>query len=144
MKTISVIVLIPSFLFLFAQSKYNEDIDFSHNFPVSRKLPAKMQYNENLTNQIKSSLKYIEWTKNGKILDIIITDKNWKIQRNEFTGIISSRYLTAVILFEHNNDSQYYYLIPCFFIQNASFFGLIYGDAYFRMVLHYKIEKIKK
>lgn len=144
MKIILKIMLLLSFSVIFAQSVYNEDIDFNKTYPVSNILPAAKLKNKKIVNQIKSSLKNINWINKGKIKDIYIIDKNWTIQRNEFTGITKSRYLTAIVFFEYNGDSKYYYLIPCYFMQNASVFGLKYGKVYYRMVLHYKIEKIKK
>jgi len=66
-----------------------------------------------------------------EIIRIVITGE-WRIQRDEFSGIARYRTVESLVV-AGKSGAGFYDAVPCVFIQDASFFGLFFGSARFRM-----------
>ncbi|MCU0847779.1 MAG: hypothetical protein MUD12_07810 [Spirochaetes bacterium] len=66
-----------------------------------------------------------------EIVRIVITGE-WRIQRDEFSGITKYRTIESLVV-AGKPGTDVCDAVPCVFIQDASFFGLFFGRARFRM-----------
>lgn len=121
---------------------YDDTIDFSKDYPLKTKSISKKRITKKQTIEFKKALKNISWAKKGNIVHIQIIDNGWTLQRDEFTGIARYKYIKAEILIKIKNHVNIF-VIPCTFIKPAKFFGLSYGEAYYRMCHKYQIYQIK-
>ncbi len=104
-------------------------------------LPVSKINNKKLEKEIVEALiRRFPEVKPGEIVRVIFTMKNWRINRNEFTTFIKSRYMfiQAVITSE---IPRTYYLLELNFMQNNRFMGWLWDEIYLKNLLFIDIIK---
>ena len=104
-------------------------------------MPAAVITQPDITDAMKLALrKQAPWVGNRKIIRITVKE-NWRVQRNEFTGIPAYRTVIADVMLS-SSLPDYYIVVPCIFKQKAAFLGLRYTDITYRMRYLWSIYKI--
>lgn len=122
---------------------YNDEINFDKDYPIKTRLTPIGLNDNSFNSKFESALKNISWMDNADLLAINIIDKNWTIQRDEFTGILRYRYIKAEVIIKVKGKNNIF-VVPVTFIQKAKFFGLYFTDIYYRFCHKYEIYQIKE
>jgi hypothetical protein len=98
-------------------------------------LPRSKIHDKKLEKDIITALiKTYPEVKRDEIIHVIFTLKNWRINRNEFTSFIKSRYLFTLVVIRSGIPGQYYQL-ELNFMQNNRFMGWLWKEIYLQNML---------
>ncbi|MBN2077333.1 MAG: hypothetical protein JW838_00110 [Spirochaetes bacterium] len=98
-------------------------------------LPKSKINDPGLEKKLTAALikKYPE-VKPVEIVRVYFTMENWRINRDEFTSFIRSRYLFTYVVIASENPDEYY-VLELNFMQHNRFMGWLWHEIYLRSLL---------
>ncbi len=98
-------------------------------------LPASKVSDKKLEKEIIEALiRRFPEVKPDEIVRIVFTMKNWRINRDEFTTFIKSRYIFIQAVITSEIPGRYY-LLELNFMQNNRFMGWFWEEMYLKNIL---------
>jgi hypothetical protein len=105
-------------------------------------LPKSLIEDVELEKEFKNALlnKFSD-INDGDIKKVIFLQNNWRISRDEFTSLVTYRYMFATAVIKQKN-MNHYLVVSCVFIQSNRFLGFIFGKTFYKSIL--SVNKIKE